>query len=189
MKFGYFWRTFFSRKKQIILRGTAILQTYDWEKSKPFNALVRVYAQNYANTWQERHMWPFPGQIGLRKKYPLSAKLYVAFPQASAFAIEGFLLPLLAVFGVAGQTTLQSWSLEIWYWIYEKYSFTQKQTKKHDPNNIMFKPFAKLRCEMLFNFQHWMPAFDLFLVSGASDWKLFHWNFARNNFALRKSPS
>ena len=60
---------------------------------------------------------------------------------------------------------------------------------KANENNILFKPFAMLRCEMLFNFPHSMPAFDLFSVSGVGDWKLFHWNFARNNFALRKSPS
>ena len=54
-----------------------------------------------------------PGAIRVKKKHPLSARLYVAFPQTSAFAIEGFLLPLLALFGVSGQTTLQTWSLEI----------------------------------------------------------------------------
>ena len=58
-----------------------------------------------------------PGANRVTKKHPLSARLYVAFPQTSAFAIEGFLLPLLAVFGVAGQTTLQyrSWKYDIGY--------------------------------------------------------------------------
>ena len=43
---------------------------------------------------------------------------------------------------------------------------------KANENNILFKPFAMLRCEMLFNFQHSMTAFDLFSVSGVGDWKL-----------------
>ena len=33
-------------------KHTALFQTYDWEKSIFFNALVHVFAEIYANTWQ-----------------------------------------------------------------------------------------------------------------------------------------
>ena len=109
MKFGYI-RVFptnfiFFRENQIILRG------------KKRTALLQTYAQIYANTRRGGGHIPLflgiypPGANRVRKKHRLCARLYVAFPQTSAFAIEGFLLPLLAVFGVAGQTTLESQSL------------------------------------------------------------------------------
>ena len=33
-------------------KRTALFQTYDWEKSSFFNALVRLFAEIHANTWQ-----------------------------------------------------------------------------------------------------------------------------------------
>ena len=68
MKFGYFRRNSFFGQNEIILRGKkhiALLQTFNWEKSSFFNALVHVFAQIYANTWQGGHICPSLGQIGL----------------------------------------------------------------------------------------------------------------------------
>ena len=47
-------------------KHTALFQTYNWEKSSFFNALVHVFAQIYANTWHGGiYLPPPPGQIGL----------------------------------------------------------------------------------------------------------------------------
>ena len=46
----------FFRQIEITLWGekrTAFFQTYKWEKSSFFNDLIRVFAEMYANTWQE----------------------------------------------------------------------------------------------------------------------------------------
>ena len=51
-------------KKRKNLQGkkcTALFHTHNWEKSSFFNALVRVFAQIYANTWQGGHNVPYPG--------------------------------------------------------------------------------------------------------------------------------
>ena len=59
----------FFQGNEITLRGkkcTALFQTHYWEKSSFFNALVRVFAQIYANAWQGGHnVLSPPGQIGL----------------------------------------------------------------------------------------------------------------------------
>ena len=59
MNFGISDKLYFFLQNEIILRGkkhTALFQTYiisqlNWEKSSFFNALVRVFAQIYANMW------------------------------------------------------------------------------------------------------------------------------------------
>ena len=54
----------FFQRNEINLRGekwTALFHTHNWEKSSFFNALVRVFAQIYANTWQVGHNVPYPG--------------------------------------------------------------------------------------------------------------------------------
>ena len=51
----YFWRTLFFQQNEQNLRGkkgNAFFLTHNWENSSFFNALVRVFALIYANTWQ-----------------------------------------------------------------------------------------------------------------------------------------
>ena len=57
MKFWYFQHEITLSSKKC----TALFQTHNWEKSSFFNALVRVFAQIYANTWQGGHNVPPPG--------------------------------------------------------------------------------------------------------------------------------
>ena len=58
----------FFQRNEITLWGkkcTALFHTHNWEKSSFFNALVRVFAQIYANTWQGGGtMCPTLGLIG-----------------------------------------------------------------------------------------------------------------------------
>ena len=82
MKFWYFRRTlFFSQGNEITLRGkkcTALFQTHNQEKSSFFNALLRVFAQICANTWQGGHNVPPPlGQIGLTLYTPGREGVYL----------------------------------------------------------------------------------------------------------------
>ena len=42
----------FGKTRQLYGVKSVLLQTYNWEKSVFFSALVRVFAEIYANTWQ-----------------------------------------------------------------------------------------------------------------------------------------
>ena len=68
----------------------------NWEKSSSFNALVRVFAQIYANTWQRGHNVPPPlGQIGLKSILPFSKDIIgksQVFPMGSYVYLHRYLL-------------------------------------------------------------------------------------------------
>ena len=86
MNFGYFRQTlFFSAKRD---NFTALFQTYNWEKSIFFNALVRVFAEIYANTVL----------IGLTNTFPrLIYNRHDSHPDLIAFsAVSSLSAPLAA---------------------------------------------------------------------------------------------